>query len=169
MIGLSQDVVKLVPYHAEWKDLYKEEEILLKGTLGSLILAIEHIGSTAVPGMQAKPIIDIAIGLTDLKLLAKIQPLISSLGYEEKIQHSTATRKLFTKGPEHHRTHHIHFVLYQSEEWNNFIYFREALTNNNALKEAYIALKTDLAAIYADNRPKYTEAKDKFIQTALKE
>ena len=96
MIGLPRGTVKLVPYSSEWESLFAEEERLLRSSIGAYVVDIQHVGSTAIPGLEAKPIIDIAVALRRLEDVEKCVELMERLGYEYDEEHPD--RHFFVKG-----------------------------------------------------------------------
>jgi GrpB-like predicted nucleotidyltransferase (UPF0157 family) len=165
MIGLQRGIVKLAPYAAEWKRLFEEEKALLETVIGQYVLDIQHVGSTAVPGMVAKPIIDIGIAVASFEeARVCIQP-IEQLGYEYRGEHGIPRRHYFTKG--HPRTHQIHMNEIGSRDWENLVLFRDYLIQHPGLAEEYAALKAELARRYPTNREAYLDGKAPFIERVL--
>lgn len=167
MIGLKRGTVKLVPYNPKWKGSFEKEKKRLQKALGDLVIGIEHVGSTAIPGIFAKPVIDIAIMVKSIKSPAKLIKLLENLGYEYKQDDDVPGRLFFTKGPENKRTHYIHVVKLKSGEWKNLILFRDYLLKSKEAVRQYNKLKKKLAKSYAQDRKLYTSGKDKFIKTVL--
>ncbi len=165
MIGLERGVVKLAPYAAEWRRLFEQEKALLQAAVGPYVLDIQHVGSTAIPGMTAKPIIDIGIAVTSFEEASVcIQP-IEELGYEYRGEQGIARRHLFAKG--NPRTHHVHMLEIDSRDWENHVLFRDYLIQHPELAEEYAALKAELAGRYASDREAYLEGKAPFIERVL--
>lgn len=166
-MGLKVGTVKLEEYNPKWKDMYLEEEKNLKEMFGDVALAIEHIGSTSVEGLSAKPIIDIAIGVKNLSDFDKVAKKFMVEPYSVK-EDSTEGEILVRKGNEDNRTHFIHVMEIDGDRYIESILFRDYLRKNVwALKE-YEDLKKDLAIKYADDRKKYTASKNEFINKILK-
>lgn len=164
MLGLKRGTVKLVAYDKNWKKLFEKEKRTLKNGLLDRIVALEHVGSTAVPGMIAKPIIDMMLGLKRTKdAHALVRPL-GKLGYEWREDSGNAYEWFFVKGPEARRTHYLHVVRYGGAEWNRTIRFRDALRTDREITKEYIALKRSLAVSFRNDRPKYTAGKVAFIR-----
>lgn len=164
MIGLKRGTVRLEEAHDEWAKDFAEEKKLLIETLGEHIQAIEHVGSTAIPGVPAKPIIDIRIAISSLDdshIEEFVEPL-KKLGYS--YMHKYPDRHFFAKGPEENRTHHISIVRADSEiGWRDAILFRDYLRQNKKAREEYSSLKEKLAQQFAEDRASYTKAKETFI------
>lgn len=167
MIGLSKGVVRLAPYTAEWERLFEEEKERLQAAIGQYVLSIQHVGSTAIPGMVAKPIIDIGIAVTDLdQARVCIQP-VEQLGYEYRGEHGIPRRHYFAKGDP--RTHHIHMNEIRGRDWQNQVLFRDYLIQHPESAEEYAALKVALATQYAADREAYLAGKAPFIERTLEE
>jgi GrpB-like predicted nucleotidyltransferase (UPF0157 family)/GNAT superfamily N-acetyltransferase len=165
MIGLERDRVRLVPYTAEWKRLFEEEKARLQAAIGPYVLDIQHVGSTSIPGMVAKPIIDIGISVTSFEgARICIQP-VEQLGYEYRGEFGIPLRHYFVKGDP--RTHHLHMHELGSPDWENQVLFRDYLIQHPALADEYAALKVDLAQRYPADREAYLEAKAPFIQRVM--
>lgn len=167
MIGLKRGTVKLAPYNPKWKENFGKEKQRLQKSLGDLVIGIEHVGSTAIPGMFAKPVIDIAIIVKSIKSHSQLIKILERLGYEYKRDDDVPGRLFFTKGPENKRTHYIHVVKLKSKQRKNLILFRDYLLKSKEAVCQYNELKKKLAKIYAQDRKSYTSGKDKFIKTLI--
>ncbi len=166
MIGLKRGVVKLVPHQKEWANIFEQERKSLNKRLGDNI-KIEHVGSTSIPGIESKPIIDIALGYYDDSQKEKIFNLLKSAGYEDMGEKGKIDYRFFAKGSDNNRTHYIHAVKINSSSWNECILFRDFLLKNEGARNDYNKLKKELAEKYKDIREKYTEAKAEFINDIL--
>lgn len=169
LIGLKRGTVKLVPHNHKWAKLFQIEKKRLQNGLGYQVEAIEHIGSTAVNRMLAKPIIDIAVGIASMRDSKKLVNPLKKLGYEWR-QHvgGPHVRLFFAKGPESKRTHYIHLLKYNGEIWKDQIAFRDYLKLNRQVALRYNKLKELLEKKFKDNRTYYTAAKTKFIHSIFK-
>jgi len=167
-LGLERGKAQIVPYDPQWPEAFLREKSLLQAALGNKLLAIEHVGSTAVPSLAAKPIIDIVAAIATFDDLEfAIQKLVP-LGYEYMPQRMFADRKFFSKGPRELRTHHLNLVLQNSKkQWHDIILFRDYLKSHAQTRNDYAALKMQLAQKFADDRTSYTAAKNDFIQRVL--
>jgi len=165
MLGLERGLVRLVPYATEWKVYFEREKVALEALLGSMILAIEHIGSTSIPGMVAKPIIDIAIGVVDFEEAKTCIPLIESLGYEYKGEFGIPHRHYFVKGDP--RLFHIHMSEVSCAEWQNTLLFRDYLRIHPDMAEEYAQLKLQLAKKHPQDREAYLDGKTAFVEKVL--
>ena len=166
MIGLERGSVKLVPYDPEWKKLGEMHCDRIENALMSVAFKVVHVGSTSVRGLAAKPIIDIAVAVG--RFDDQIISVMESLGYQYRPDASTARDMLFVEADGEIRKAHIHVVGYMSKEWKSYIDFKHYLNSFPAEREAYAALKTDLAQRYPNDRAAYTAAKAGFITRALR-
>jgi len=168
VIGLQNEKVELYTYNSAWEKLYKKEEKLLISIVEKYGLDIEHIGSTAIPGSKAKPIIDIAIGVKKIRDAEKFVKPLKQLGYDCKHDARIENRYFFTKGNKTHTTHHLHIVKFNSRLWKNQIFFRDYLRKYKDIVKKYNELKEELAEKYKNDRKKYVAGKDRFIKSILK-
>ncbi len=159
--------VELVPYRAEWPARFAEEAALLCTALSTwLVAAPEHIGSTAVPGLAAKPVIDI---MAPVLTLAASRPAIQAaqrLGYCYAPYKAHEMHWLCKPSPDL-RTHHLHLVEHGGDLWRERLAFRDALRERAELMEEYGVLKHELAALHPFDREAYTEGKSTFVRRAI--
>lgn len=168
MLGVKRGTVMLVPHDPEWSKLFEQEKQLLVETFGTRIKAVTHIGSTAIPDIPAKPIIDMNVAVESIDDIDDFIQKLPELGYEYIPERRFSDRQFFPKGPAEERTHHLNLVEMTSETaWENTLLFRDYLREHEEEREAYRSLKEDLAAKYTNNRDEYTESKGAFIQTVL--
>jgi len=166
-IGLARGTVKLAAYDALWPQQYNTEAMLIQEITGTPPDSIEHVGSTSIPGMVAKPIIDIAVLVDSLDRAEAWQSKLASIGYWYKgAQPDMPDRRFFAKGPETMRTVYLH--LANKDEFERLVRFRDYLISNKSVAAEYAKLKQELAASNADNRASYSKLKNDFIQTVLK-
>jgi GrpB-like predicted nucleotidyltransferase (UPF0157 family) len=159
--------IHIVPYDPSWPALFATERELLHELVSPwLVGAIEHVGSTAVVGLSAKPIIDIMAGVESLSASADAQDALAQRGYHYA-PYKSDVMHWFCKPSPQVRTHHLHLVPYQSVLWNERLAFRDLLRSDPAVALEYDALKRDLAARHRDDREAYTDAKSPFIERAL--
>lgn len=168
MHGLEKGVVLVVAYDSEWPAQYALEAARLRKLIGGLVLDIQHVGSTSVPGCEAKPIIDIAVSISDEGKVAECVPLLAGLGYTYKGENGIPGRHYFQRG-EPACLFHLHMSTPEHPNWVNMLRFREHLRRHPETLRAYCQLKHDLAARYPNNREAYTEGKAAFIQSILEE
>jgi GrpB-like predicted nucleotidyltransferase (UPF0157 family) len=168
MIGLERGTVHVVPPDDEWPVAFAQERHCLCQRIGHLVLDIQHVGSTAVPGLAAKPIIDIAVAVASPANVQRCRPLLVELGYIDRGDRGRKGGYVFVRerAPEV-RTHHLHMVTIDDPQWANYLRFRDRLRTDRALREEYAALKWNLQERFACDRQGYTEAKDAFTRRAL--
>lgn len=167
MIGLNKNVVTVCPYDKSWPEEYEKEKKILENILKGFDFRIEHIGSTSIPGLSAKPIIDIAIAVKDEQTMIKIAEALGEAGYDMLNSLETKGEILARKGTPECRTHYIHIVKLGSVYWNEHIYFKQYLLDHEQTVREYEKLKCELSKKYANDRKKYTAAKDEFISAVL--
>ncbi len=159
--------VILEEYDSSWPAKFEMEKSYLMSVAGEWNFgSVEHVGSTAVPGMVAKPVIDVMFGV---KTLYESKPAIEVLiknGYEYW-PYKTEVMHWFCKASDAFRTHHLHLIPYESPLWRERIKFRELLRSNEVIAAQYANLKRELAASHKEDREAYTEKKWSFIQRAL--
>lgn len=166
--GLSADEpIRIVPYDSAWPTRFGEERGRLEEAIGPWIAGgIHHLGSTAVPGLAAKPIIDILVGVEDLESSRGCFDPLAGLGYLYA-PYRTEKMHWFCKPDPSHRTHHLHLVPVGSRRYEEELAFRNRLRANPMLAAEYADLKRDLADRLTLNREGYTDAKAEFIRRAL--
>jgi GrpB-like predicted nucleotidyltransferase (UPF0157 family) len=150
--------------------MFDREKTLILNAIGSEAICIEHIGSTAVPGLGAKPIIDIMVGISRLSDAKRCINPLERIGYEyvPEYEDSIPERRYFRKGPnEPNKHYHLHMVEYDSEFWKRQLFFRDYLRTHPKAASEYFKLKKQLAVKYHLNREGYTDAKTSFITSIL--
>lgn len=165
MLGLKHTTVKLVPHSYKWKYLFQEEVINIRRVLNNRYLRLEHVGSTALADIAAKPILDIFIPYDNLDTVSDFSAPLATLGYE--LVTDAHTYKLFIKGPEDARSHHLSFTSPTNDYWKETIQFRDYLLANPLVAKAYESEKIKLASEYATSRRNYSLNKARFIQSVL--
>lgn len=166
-MGLKVGTVKLEEYNLSWKDMFKEEKENLQKVFGDLAVSIEHIGSTSIEGISAKPIIDIAIGVNNLKDFEEIRHYFSQAPYSIKDDYEN-DEILLRKREEDVTTHLIHIMEVDGKRYKDTIIFRDYIKSHIEVFKEYENQKKKLAQKYADNRKMYTASKNDFIQNVLK-
>ncbi|MCY9024035.1 GrpB family protein [Priestia megaterium] len=167
MLGLERGLVKLEPYNDKWSKLFDKERELLSSQLKDLIVEIEHVGSTSIEGLFAKPIIDIAIGVSTLDVIIKLKEKVKELGYVE-VPVSLVGKHVFARYKEKKITHFLHVMIYNHNLWVDQISFRDYLRSAPDAKIEYIKLKEELANKYPNDVISYTNEKKKFVDNILK-
>ena len=165
VLGLASTSVRLADPTPLWAQLYSEEAARLNAAVGPRLLGLEHYGSTSVPGLKAKPILDILAGIKSLSDGPLLTAPLAALGYEDMGTGIVPGHHLFGKGED--RTHLLHVVEYGSAIWTEALCFRDALRADPALAREYETLKIRLSERFAENRAEYTAAKAAYIQSVL--
>lgn len=168
MLGLKQGTVRLAAYDPEWPRLFETEKTLLCSLLGPRLLAIEHIGSTSIPGMPAKPIIDIMIVLRSFAEAEAALPTLAAAGYEHIPDEPVPDRLFLAKGVPECRTHHLSLTESGTRFAEEQIFFRDYVCAHPETADEYRKLKQGLAAAHPDDRPSYTQGKDELVRRVLK-
>ena len=169
-IGMKRGTVYLEPHQTEWERSAEETMRTLKSILGREAADIQHIGSTSIKTISSKPIIDIAVAVNDFDGILSMREELRQNGVIYRFEESPR-QLLFVMGDfeKDTRSHHIHVVLYGSDEWNNYINFRDYLNSNIEAAREYEAVKLRLAEQYPDNRIAYTDGKQEVINKLLEE
>ena len=159
----------IVDYTPSWVVRFNDERTALLSALGSCEFAIEHIGSTAVPGLAAKPSIDVMLGASSLERIEEVIAPLASLGFQYMPGHEKKIpeRRLFAKPAEHPRSVNLHGVVRNGRLWRDQLAFRDALRSDSSLARTYEVLKRSLAAAHPEDRAAYTEGKSNFVRTIL--
>ncbi|MBV6627987.1 MAG: GrpB family protein [Rivularia sp. (in: Bacteria)] len=164
------DEIEIVEYNPNWVNIFKREAEAIRTNVGKdLIADIQHIGSTAVPGLAAKPIIDIMVGLRNLSYGKSVIVPLEELGYVYWADNPNPERMFFVKGMPPYgkkRTHHVHVVEIRGEFWQRRL-FRDYLRIHPQEAKQYEQLKRDLAARFRDDREAYTEGKTDYIREVM--
>lgn len=165
--------IVIVDYDPRWPFIYEEEKRHILAIAGHKILCLEHIGSTAVVGLRAKPIVDIIAGVNSSSEADKLVRLLRKIGYNEIIQQSDnlewyyCLRKTI-KGQEMWlQNFHLHIMKFRSETWDKHILFRNFLRTHSEVAQEYDRLKRMLVAKYGYDRKNYTKAKTEFISSVI--
>jgi GrpB-like predicted nucleotidyltransferase (UPF0157 family) len=154
--------IEIVPYDYDWRDRFRRLGAGLRSVLGSAAGRIDHIGSTAVVGLAAKPIIDIQVSVSGFEPLDVYRVPIEHAGYVFRADNTERTKRYFRESAGEWRTHiHVRRLGSWSEQFA--LLFRDYLRDNVAEALRYADLKYSLAARYQDDRQGYTEAKGQFI------
>jgi GrpB-like predicted nucleotidyltransferase (UPF0157 family) len=156
--------VEIVPYDPVWPARFEEERQAIAGALAPWIAgSIEHIGSTAIPGLAAKPVIDIMAGVHTLDASRSAIEAAAGLGYCY-FPYRPDSEHWFCKPSPAFRTHHLHLVPFGNEQWLGAIAFRDYVRQHPAIAAEYEMLKRQLAREFQLDREAYTRAKHPFIE-----
>jgi GrpB-like predicted nucleotidyltransferase (UPF0157 family) len=160
-LGLEWGSNRLADHNPLWAEAFEHEAARIKAALGASVLAIEHYGSTPVPGLKAKPIIDLQVGVADIgDGLGFIEPM-ASLGYDYAGSQGIADHNIFGRAAA--RTHLAHVAVYESEPWFTCLRFCNRLRSDPELRSEYERLKLSLAAAGL-TRAEYGARKADFIE-----
>ena len=158
----------LSPYSPLWPAVFDIEKQELLRLLGEAVV-VEHIGSTAVPGLGAKPIIDVMAGTPDLAIIERRIPDLVAAGwrYVPEFERAMPDRRYFTRYEGAPGKFHLHAVALGGPFWKRHIAFRDALRGNETLAQQYWRLKQRLAARFPNDRAAYTDGKGEFVRSVL--
>ncbi|MBS4538377.1 GrpB family protein [Clostridium sp. D2Q-11] len=176
MLGLKSNELRIVPYDDKWKDYFEAEKILIKEKLKDHFeldnFTIYHIGSTSIPRISSKPIIDMMLVSKKFELYSsKISFLLNFLGYEQVSWDLNNECIFLVKGRDEDReviTHHIHIVSSQSRKYEEYLLFKNFLTKNYKYAQIYKRRKIELVSIYPNDRGEYRKAKGVIVNKVLK-
>lgn len=161
--------IRLLPYDPSWARLFEEEQSRLHGLCPEAFLGIEHMGSTAVPTLSAKPTIDLMAGVLSLAQADAIMPVLCANAYTTSAEFNATLgdRRWLMRHADGHRTHHLHLVVFESLAWRQHLAFRDALRADAGLRARYEALKIKLINQAGSDREAYTEMKTAFVKDVL--
>jgi len=161
-------VVLIVDYDPQWPTLFGKEKDLILRVVGQKVIALEHIGSTAVPGLGAKPIIDMMAGVTQSKDADECLPPLDRIGYTDVTPQLGNPDWYYCLAKHYHNVgYHLHLVRYMSDHWKKHLVFRDYLRKHSDVAEQYHRLKKELSSKYGSDRVRYTEAKTSFIESVI--
>ncbi|MBX9974802.1 GrpB family protein [Cytobacillus firmus] len=155
--------VTVAPYNPDWPSLFKSEAALLKTIFKREILDIHHIGSTSIPGLAAKPVIDIMPIVNKIEMVDRFNPEMISLGYEPRGENGLPGRRYFQKGG-NQRTHHVHIYEIGNPHITRHLAFRDYLRLNGEEAKQYGALKMELAKQYRLDIDAYIKGKEALVR-----
>ncbi len=157
--------VTVLPYDAEWKKDFERLRREIESAIGHLIIGIEHVGSTSVEGMSAKPCIDIDVIIKDYSVFNEIVSGLSSIGYYHEGDLGIKDREAFGYSDKPHlKSHHLYVCPEYSEELYRHITFRNFLRGNPDAVKKYSRIKEEAAILFPDNIDKYIEYKSPCIE-----
>lgn len=170
-LGLEPGVVRLVAYDPAWPARFAAESARLReaatraGDGGTLPLALEHMGSTAVPGLAAKPVLDLLAGYPPGAAVAPYVRTLEAAGYVHRGEQGIPGREFFRRGTP--RAYHLHLTAEGGTFWREHLAFRDALRADATLRDAYAALKRELAERHPRDREAYTDGKGAFVRAVV--
>lgn len=157
--------VEVVPHDPKWRDTFEVESKSVADALGENVVAVHHIGSTAIPSIYAKPIIDLLVEVKDIIKVDGQSSAMESLGYEVMGEFGIPGRRFFRKdNQEGVRTHHIHTFEIGSAQVERHLAFRDYMFAHPEDAQKYSELKRELARKYPQNIDRYMDGKDGFIK-----
>jgi GrpB-like predicted nucleotidyltransferase (UPF0157 family) len=156
--------VEVTPYNQQWASMFEEEANKLRHIFGEQLVAIHHIGSTSVPGLEAKPIIDIMSVVKDIKLVDEHNESMQKIGYEPKGENGIPERRYFQKGGDN-RTHHVHVYQVGSPHVERHMAFRDYLRTHPSVVKEYGDLKRKLAQEFPYDIESYIQGKERLVVT----
>jgi GrpB-like predicted nucleotidyltransferase (UPF0157 family) len=166
-LGLARGSVRLHAPSLEWPLAFAREIERLRAAVGEHVSMIEHVGSTSIPGMPAKPIVDMMAAVATLNSARALIPRLEVLDYEFRPDAPPPDRVFFAKGPRHRRTHHLSLAEPTSDYWARTLLFRDYLRTHPEAAQQYRSLKEDLARAHAEDRGSYTAGKAAFVESVL--
>ena len=168
MIGLKRHTLKVVDYDPDWTTLALEACHAVRNACGELLVDVQHVGSTAVPGLPAKPILDIAAAVVTFDSMRELVGRLAPLGYRYRRDQGDEGGHLFVvdSSPDI-RTIHLHVVEHSGSQWRDYLRFRDLMRQRPAIRKRYAKLKRNLASICGDDRESYTASKADFIREVL--
>lgn len=162
-------IIKVVDYNPNWSSEYQKEEQCIRTILQEELVNSFHIGSTSVPGLKAKPIIDILLVVNDINKLESLSNQFEDIGYEVMGEFGITGRRYFRKGGDN-RTHQIHAFQYNNiEEIERHLAFRDYLREHPEVCIQYGELKSQLAEQYPNDIDGYCDGKDNFVKSVEKD
>ena len=167
-LGIRRGTVRLSEHDPRWASVGATTAAEVADATGIPAGRIEHVGSTSVPGLVAKPILDIAVGVDHSESVDKTAAHLVGAGYLDRGTGGGSVGRLLVResSPEV-RTVHVHVVGFGTEAWRDYVEFRDALRNDPALKDQYAQVKRTLAQRFPEDRTSYRHAKDTFIRSTL--
>ena len=157
--------VSMVPHNLAWRHEFQREAERVSAAVGSVAVTAYHVGSTAIPTVYAKPIIDILLVVQDLAALDEKQPEMEALGYEARGEYGIPGRRFFRRDDKHgDRTHQVHAFEDGSPQIARHLAFRDYMIAHPETAQEYSDLKRELAAQHPNDIEAYMDGKDEFIQ-----
>ncbi|MBU3113076.1 GrpB family protein [Clostridium lacusfryxellense] len=162
-------VIEVIPYNAEWKNEFEKIKIKINGIIGDLVIRIEHVGSTSVEGLFAKPIIDIDVVISNYDCLPEIIKRLTKVGYQHEGDLGVEGREAFSRAfKDDFMEYHLYVCPKDGKGYLEHIAFRDYLRNNEVARNEYGVLKCKLAETYCFDRDGYCNAKTDFVRDILK-
>ncbi len=164
MLGLRYGSVRLVEHDARWRRAFLRERARLVQALHGVVAEVEHIGSTAVPGLPAKPILDIAVGIPQSVDVNKCIMRLQQHGFHYRGDAGESGGHVLVRAKGDVRTHHVHLVGLDGRQWNAYLAVRDLLRQDADARDRYATAKRDLALRFPEDRRSYTNAKAAILE-----
>ena len=166
-LGLRRGTVRLSRHHAAWKRAFSIQQRRIAKALGPSAVSVEHVGSTAIPGVVAKPVLDMVLGVPRVGSHVQLDARLRRIGYvRRRTEHGNDV--LYTMGPETNRTAYLHVVRRGGALWRKYLGFRDWMGSHPADARRYEELKRKLYGTFAGDRKRYTLGKHRFITHVLR-
>jgi len=156
--------IEVVPYNSDWPTMFKQEAEQITAIFGNEVISVQHIGSTSIPGIAAKPIIDILVEVQDIQRIDLFDAVMIKQGYLPKGDFGLAGRRFIIKGDELYRTHHIHMFATGHYRLEEHVIFRDYMIAHPKIAQKYGQLKLQLAKRYPYDSDGYMAGKEGLIQ-----
>ena len=169
MIGLKRGTVAISEHRSEWKKVAAASITELKAIFGEKAVDIQHIGSTAIEHIKAKPIIDIAVGVRSFDGLEAVKMHLKEVGYAEANNRFSSDLLFVINDAENRRTHQVHVLIYGCEQWRNYVDFRDYMNLFPEKALEYERLKARLVAECDNVQTRYTDGKREYMLKTLAE
>jgi len=165
-LGLESGVVRLIEYDAQWPALFAAEQQRIRDHCGTLTVRLEHVGGTSIPGMCAKPVLDIAAGVPRGTAIQGCVAALDRAGYEHRGERGVPGRQYFRRGQP--RSYHVHLVEADGPLWRDYVAFRDYLRAHTEAARQFANLKRVLAARFSRDREAYMNAKSLHVEEILR-
>jgi GrpB-like predicted nucleotidyltransferase (UPF0157 family) len=165
-LGLESGVVRLVEYDARWPAIFAAEQQRIRDQCGTLALRLEHVGGTSIPGMCAKPVLDIAAGRPRNTPTQEYVTALKQAGYEHRGEQGVPGRQFFRRGQP--RAYHLHLVEEGGPLWRDYLAFRDYLRAHADATNRFADVKRVLAARFSRDREAYMNAKSPHVEEILR-
>jgi GrpB-like predicted nucleotidyltransferase (UPF0157 family) len=165
-LGVRRGTVGIAPPDPSWAAAYERALPLLREALAGIAVAIEHVGSTAVPGLPAKPILDIVVAVPPGRSRETVDGPLTELGFLYRGSDDSRTTYGWESEPRV-RVVNLHVVEHRGRAWREYMTFRDRLRADPAARDAYAKLKRELAERHPDDRASYIAGKDAFVAEIL--
>jgi GrpB-like predicted nucleotidyltransferase (UPF0157 family) len=162
--------IRLVPYDPSWPQLFQQEKARLEALCPQAFFSIQHIGSTAVPTLSAKPVIDLMAGVASMEQADALLPILCANTYTTSAEFNATLvdSRWLMRHAEGRRSHHLHLMIFEGSKWRDTLTFRDALRASPELRARYEALKLKLKEEAGSDREAYTAMKTDFVKETLK-